>query len=186
MVNKEEIMSHFSAILDLAGFDIARADILRTPERQWEVLEYMTRGFEMDVTLERMYEDYGDDFSNLRICPSIEYVSVCEHHFIPFFGKVDIAYLPNNGKVTGLSKLPQLVQKYALRPQLQEKMTDQIADELMKRCCFGGVMVIAEGQHTCEMVEGFRRDKPYITSSVRGLFGLNPYLKQEALALLAR
>ena len=104
--NKENIMKHYRKILDLAGFDIEDPDLLRTPERQWEILELMTRGFEMEVTLDRMYKDYGDDMASLRICPSIEFISVCEHHFAPFFGTVDISYVPKNGKVTGLSKLP--------------------------------------------------------------------------------
>jgi len=114
----------------------------------------------------------------------------CEHHFAPFYGTVDIAYVPGNGKVTGLSKLPQLVQKYARRPQLQERMVSQIADELMNRCEAIGVMVIGSGYHTCEMIEGihegFHRDKPYITPEIRGLFVANEALKNEVLSHLGR
>jgi len=183
--NKEEIVKHFKQILELSGFDPNEPDLLRTPERQWEILELMTRGFDMDVTLERMYKDFGDDMASLRICPGIRFISVCEHHFAPFFGTMDIAYVPKNGKVTGLSKLPQLVQKYALRPQLQERMEEQIAHELMERCNLNGVMINTYGTHTCEICEGFWREDPYTTSTVKGLFMANPYLKDEALKLLA-
>lgn len=114
----------------------------------------------------------------------------CEHHFAPFYGTVDIAYLPGNGKVTGLSKLPQLVQKYARRPQLQERMVSQIADELIKRCEASGVLVIGAGYHTCEMIEGvhegFHRDKPYVTPEIRGSFATDASLRDATIAHLQR
>ncbi len=183
--NKELIVRHFKDILELAGYDPDYEGFKRTPERQWEILELMSRGFDSEVTLDRMYNDFSDNLASLRICPGIEFISVCEHHFAPFFGKVDIAYVPKNSKVTGLSKLPQLVLKYALRPQIQERMEMQIADELMERCDLNGVMVNTYGRHTCELCEGYRRDDPYTTSTVKGLFMANPYLKDEALKLLA-
>jgi len=182
--NKVEIMEHFEQILLLSGFDPQAHALKRTPERQWEVLEFMTSGYERDVTLERMYNDYGGDTPNLRISTGIRFISVCEHHFMPFNGKVDIAYLPKDGMVTGMSKLPQLVLKYARRPQIQERMTQEIADELTDRCRLMGAMVIVRGYHTCEQVEGYDRDGPYITSSITGMFKLNPYLKDEARALI--
>jgi len=189
--NKDEIMDKFREILSLAGFNPESAPMKRTPERQWEVLRTLTEGYVIDPTLDRMYRDYAlGDLAGVRICPGIHFVSWCEHHLMPFHGTVDIAYVPGNGKVTGLSKLPQLVQKYARRPQLQEKMVSQIADELMTRCEAIGVMVIASGYHTCEMIEGihegFHRDKPYITPEIRGLFVANVALKDEVLSHLAR
>lgn len=183
--NKEQIMQHFREILHLCGFEVDSPDLKRTPERQWEVLELITRGYTREVTLERMYQDYGnEDMASLRICPGIKFISVCEHHFMPFYGTVDIAYVPKNNKVTGLSKLPQLVEKYALRPQIQERMNDQIADELMTRCDSAGVLVIIRARHMCEIIEGYWRDKPYTTSRMRGLFAVNPALKEEALDLI--
>lgn len=182
--NKELIMEHFKEILMLSGFDPEAKALLRTPERQWEVLEFMTSGYEREVTLERMYDDFQGDIPNLRISTGIRFISVCEHHFMPFFGTVDIAYLPKDGLVTGMSKLPQLVLKYARRPQIQERMTQEIADELTDRCSLSGAMVIVRGHHTCEQVEGYDRDGPYITSTITGMFKMNPYLKDEARALI--
>lgn len=181
--NKKEIVKHFAHILELAGFDINDSAMQRTPERQWEVVEFMTRGFADEVTLERMYDDYSKKgLPTLRVCPGIKFISVCEHHFLPFIGEVTIAYIPNKGKVVGLSKLPQLVQKYALRPQLQEKMSEEIADELTTRCKLDSVMVVIAARHTCEIVEGYWRTKPYVTSTIRGLFVENYALRSEALA----
>jgi GTP cyclohydrolase I len=138
-----------------------------------------------------MYRDYAlGDVPGVRICPGIHFVSMCEHHFAPFYGTVDIAYMPGNGKVTGLSKLPQLVQKYARRPQLQERMVSQIADELIERCEATGVLVIGQGYHTCEMIEGvkegFHRDKPYITPEIRGCFATDASLRDATIAHLGR
>lgn len=183
--NKIRIIDLFGEILALAGFDTACESLQRTPERQWEVLELITRGYDADVTLERMYDDSSTShLPTLRVCPGIRFISVCEHHFQAFIGEVSIAFIPNKGKVPGLSKLPQLVQKYALRPQLQERMTQQIADELIERCELNDVMVVAAGQHMCEIIEGYWRTKPYVTSTIRGLFVDNEPLRYEALTLM--
>jgi len=183
--NKKAIVKYYAAIITAAGFDLEEPAMTRTPERMWEVLEFMTRGYAEEVTLERMYEDFSKgDLPTLRICPGIKYISMCEHHFLPFVGEAMIAYIPNDGKVVGLSKLPQLVQKYALRPQLQEKMSEEIANELEERCKLDSIMVVISGQHTCEIVEGFWRTKPYVTSTIRGIFVENAALRNETLKLM--
>lgn len=139
----------------------------------------------MEVTLERMYPDHSvEGLPTLRICPGIKFISMCEHHFAPFIGEATIAYIPNEQKVVGLSKLPQLVQKYALRPQLQEKISEEVANELRDRCNIVDVMVVISGQHTCEIIEGYWRTKPYTTSTIRGLFVENGPLRTEVLALM--
>jgi len=189
--HKDEIVRRFKEILELSGFDLGYPGIMDadggrgTPTRQWEVLELITRGYVLQPTLHRMYPDYckGEE-QPLRICPGIKFISVCEHHFAPFFGHVHIAYIPSGGKVAGLSKLPQLVEKHALRPQIQEKMTEQIACELMETCELEDVMVVIEGRHTCEIIEGYRRDAPYITSSVKGRFFSVESLRNETLHLM--
>ncbi len=182
--NKDKIVEHFRQILMLSGFDLDDPALQRTPERQWEVLEKMTRGYATEVTLNRMYDDYTiDGLPTLRVCPGIPYVSLCEHHFQAFIGEVSIAYIPNQKKVTGLSKLPQLVQKYALRPQLQEKMSEEIANDLMEQCKFKDIMVVVTGQHMCEIIEGYWRTKPYVTSTIRGLF-IGEELRNETLKLM--
>jgi len=183
--NKKTIVKHYAGILIAAGFDLEGPAMTRTPERMWEVLEFMTRGYAEEVTLERMYIDYSKEgLPTLRICPGIKFISMCEHHFLPFIGEAMIAYVPNKGKVVGLSKLPQLVQKYALRPQLQEKMSEEIANELEERCKLDSIMVVIAAQHTCEIVEGYWRTKPYVTSTIRGLFVENEALRDETLRLM--
>ena len=190
VANKLAIVWRYKEILTLAGFNIKHPAMERTAERMWEVLEIMTRGYDIDVSLERMYDDYTPEgtLPTLRVCPGIEFVSMCEHHLLPFIGVCHIAYIPNKRMVTGLSKLPQLVQKYALRPQLQEKMQEEIANELIQKCGFEDVMVVVAAKHGCEVVEGIKytysRDPPYPTSTIRGLFITNEPLRAEALKLM--
>jgi len=179
--NKDLIVFHMKQILDLCGLDVESPELVRTPERFWEVLEKMTRGFEIDVLLNRTYEDAAKH-ANLRILPAIPFVSICEHHLMPFYGDAVVAYVPK-GRVTGLSKIPQLVEKYSLRPQLQERLTEQIAEELDETLDTIGVIVITEARHTCMLIEGYTAG-PYINSSVRGEFRetLNP--RDEVLQIL--
>jgi GTP cyclohydrolase I len=185
LANKKQIVEKFEEILKLCGFNMQYPGMQRTPERQWEVLELMTKGYCNHVTLHRMYPDFCEE-PQLRLCPGIKYISFCEHHFMPFVGHAHIAYVPNkcDGKVAGLSKLPQLVQKHALRPQIQEKMTEAIALELMGTCNIQDVMVVVQGQHMCEVIEGYWRDSPYVTSSIHGRFFDNTALREETLKLM--
>jgi len=182
--NKAEIMHLFRGIMQLSGIDSQTEDTQRTPERFWEVLMCATQGYEQEVTLSRTYEDTASsDLPVMRISQGIPFVSFCEHHWMPFIGTVDIAYVPK-GRVTGMSKLPQLVQKYAHRFQNQERMTEQIAEEIWQTVEPMGVMVISKAVHSCERVEGQYRNGPYICSAIRGVFSkeLNP--RAEALGLI--
>ena len=182
--NKEEIMKHFRAIMELSGISPETADTKRTPERFWEVINLATEGYDREVKLGRMYDETADpELPVLRISKGIPFISYCEHHWMPFTGTVDIAYIPK-GQITGMSKLPQVVEKYAHRFQNQERMTEQIAEEIWRVVEPLGVMVISKARHTCERVEGFNRLGPYICSAVRGKFAelLNP--REEVLQLL--
>lgn len=184
--NKAEIMHLFNGIMQLSGIDPNTEDTKRTPERFWEVLMYATQGYPQEVTLDRTYEDSANpDFPVMRISPGIPFVSFCEHHWMPFVGTVDISYIPK-GKVTGMSKLPQVVEKYAHRFQNQERMTEQIAEEIWTVVEPMGVMVVIKGMHTCERIEGYIRNKPYITSAVRGVFTKNINPRSECLELLRK
>lgn len=184
--NKKEIMHLFTGIMHLAGIDPNTPDTQRTPERFWEVLRYATQGYDREVSIERCYDDNTDkDYPVMRISKGIPFVSFCEHHWMPFFGTVDVAYIPA-GKVTGMSKIPQVVEKFANRFQNQERMTEQIAEELWTKIKPEpmGVYVISRAVHTCERIEGYRRDGPYICSSIRGVFQKEVNPRQEALRLL--
>lgn len=182
--NKQEIMAHFTTIMELSGIRSDTKDTKRTPERFWEVIQLATEGYDKEVTLSRMYDDDADpDLPVLRISQGIPFISFCEHHWMPFIGTVDIAYMPK-GKVTGMSKLPQLVEKYAHRFQNQERMTEQIAEEIWQTVKPIGVMVISRAVHTCERVEGFTRQGPYICSSIKGKFKEQLDPRGEVLQLL--
>jgi len=162
---KDEVEKAVRQILKALGQDLEREGLRRTPQRIAEMYERMTRGYDMEVALERTYTGK----SNVIIEPDIPFVSLCEHHLAPFFGTVSIAYIPHQYKVTGLSKLDQLVQKYALRLQLQERMTQQIADELHDAIQPKGVMVVSRATHTCKLMEGFSASE-YVVSVCKGVF----------------
>lgn len=182
--NKAEIMHLFNGIMQLSGINPHTEDTKRTPERFWEFLMHATQGYSQEVTLERMYEDSANpELPVMRISQGIPFISCCEHHWLPFTGTVDIAYVPK-GKITGMSKLPQVVQKYAHRFQNQERMTEQIAEEIWTTVEPMGVMVICRGFHTCERIEGYQRIGPYITSAIRGVFTKELSPRSEALSLL--
>ena len=123
-------------------------------------------------------------YTDLVLIRGIEFTSFCSHHLLPFRGQVSVAYIPD-GWIVGLSKIPRVVRKFASRPQLQEQMTDQIADYLMRYVpSVQGVMVVCEADHMCMQERGARMTGTTITSSVRGLFQLNPSLKAETLELI--
>lgn len=184
--NKAEIMHLFRGIMQLAGIDANTPDTQRTPERFWEVLCVATRGYDMEVSVDRCYDDCADeDYPVMRMSSGIPFISFCEHHWMPFIGTCDVAYIPG-GRVTGMSKIPQVVNKYANRFQNQERMTEQIAEELWTKISPApmGVYVVTRGVHTCERVEGYIREGPYICSAVRGVFSLDVNPREEALRLL--
>ena len=173
--------------MHLTGIDDDTDDTRRTPERFWEVVVCATKGYSQEVTLDRLYDDVQEDpkHAAIRISTGIPFTSFCEHHWMPFTGTADIAYIPN-GKVTGMSKLPQLVEKYAHRFQNQERMTEQIANEIVAVVKPLGVYVITRARHACELVEGYNRDGPYICSAIRGVFAENVNPREEVLRLLSK
>ena len=185
MKNKEMIMQRFESIMNLVGINPHTHDTQRTPERFWEVLVCATKGYSQTVSLDRLYDDKQEtvEHAAIRISTGIPFTSFCEHHWMPFIGTADIAYIPN-GKVTGMSKLPQLVEKYAHRFQNQERMTEQIANEIEEVVKPLGVYVITRARHTCELVEGYNRDGPYVCSAIRGIFTKDVNPREEVLRLL--
>ena len=176
-----EQMLAMESILTSFGVDPKEDEGLkRTPVRFISVLHRFREGYNMKVTLDRCYTHE----CNMIIEKDIPFVSLCEHHLMPFYGTVTIAYIPEKRKVTGLSKLDELVQKYSLRFQIQERMAKEIADELEKAIAPKGTAVIISAVHTCKLVEGFQATN-YIVSEVRGVFHTEPHAKQELLSLLA-
>jgi GTP cyclohydrolase IA len=170
--------------IELLGEDPDREGLLRTPERVAKSLAWLTRGYEMDVGQvvgAGLFESEGA--SNMVMVRDIELYSLCEHHMLPFFGKAHIAYIPN-GKIVGLSKLPRIVEVFARRLQVQERLTEQIATALDDVLNPMGVGVVVEAYHLCMMMRGVeKQNSKTLTSAVRGLFRTDQKTREEFLTL---
>jgi GTP cyclohydrolase I len=170
--------------LELLGEDPDREGLRRTPQRVANSLAWLTRGYEMDaaqVVGQGVFDAEGA--TNMVMVRDIELYSLCEHHMLPFFGKAHIAYIPN-GKIVGLSKLPRLVEVFARRLQVQERMTEQIASAIHDTLKPQGVGVVIEAYHLCMMMRGVeKQNSKTITSALRGLFRSDPRTREEFLSL---
>jgi GTP cyclohydrolase I len=172
--------------LELIGEDPGREGLLRTPERVARSLAWLTRGYDSDaraVIGEALFEETHESMVMVR---DIEMYSMCEHHMLPFFGKVHIAYIPN-GRIVGLSKLPRLVDVFARRLQVQERLTEQIAEAVEDVLRPHGVGVVVEAAHLCMMMRGVeKQNSKTITSALRGRFRECPMTRDEFLRLAHR
>jgi GTP cyclohydrolase I len=169
--------------LELIGEDPHREGLLKTPERVAKAMSWLTRGYEMDVAEvvgDAVFEEAHESMVMVR---DIELYSMCEHHMLPFFGKAHIAYIPQ-GRIVGLSKLPRIVEVFSRRLQVQERLTEQIAqaiDDVLKP---EGVGVVIECEHLCMMMRGVeKQNSRTITSSLRGSFKNDPMTRDEFLRL---
>ena len=168
------------------GEDPEREGLLRTPERVERSMKWLTRGNHLSV--EEVIGDaiFEEDHHNMVLVKDIEMYSMCEHHMLPFFGKVHIAYIPD-GRIVGLSKLPRVVEVFARRLQVQERLTEQIASALMEVLRPQGVGVIIEAAHLCMMMRGVeKQNSKTITSAVRGVFSDCPMTRAEFFQLATR
>jgi GTP cyclohydrolase IA len=165
------------------GEDPERPGLLRTPERVEKSLKWLTRGYELSVSTVIADAVFDEDHHNMVIVKDIEMYSLCEHHLLPFFGKVHIAYIPD-GKIVGLSKLPRVVEVFARRLQVQERMTEQIAAALMEVLRPHGVGVVIEAAHLCMMMRGVeKQNSQTITSAMKGVFLDDLRTREEFLRL---
>jgi GTP cyclohydrolase I len=171
-------------MLTRIGEDPQREGLLATPGRVQRAWEFLSRGYTQNV--ESVLNDalFTVDYNEMVIVKDIEMFSMCEHHLLPFFGKVHIAYIPN-GKVLGLSKLPRLVDAFARRLQVQERLTTQIADAIVDAIKPQGVGVVIEARHLCMMMRGVEKQhSSAVTSAMRGAFLDSTRTREEFLALL--
>jgi len=165
------------------GEDPDREGLLRTPERFARAYQYLTKGYKEDPADVLNGALYSVDYDEMVIVKDIEIFSLCEHHMLPFFGKVHIAYIPK-GKVVGLSKLPRLVEVFARRLQVQERLTVEIAEAIQNAIRPLGVGVVIEARHLCMMMRGVEKQhSAAVTSSMLGAFRA-PQTRQEFLALI--
>jgi GTP cyclohydrolase I len=183
-MDKNKIAKAVKDILEAIGENPARKDLLGTPGRVAEMYEEIFSGIRQDPQkeLEVILDQKHDEIILLK---GIPLYSVCEHHLLPFIGKVHIAYIPKQGRVTGLSKLVRVVDILAKRPQVQERLTTQIADMITSKLKPQGCMVIIEAEHLCMSMRGVRKPGVLtITSAVRGVFKENEKTRAETLALI--
>ncbi len=166
------------------GEDPAREGLLKTPERVARSLEYLTSGYRTNVTDVINGALFTVDYNEMVIVRDIDFYSLCEHHMLPFFGKCHVAYIPN-GKVIGLSKVPRLVDMFARRLQLQERMTNQIAETIRETIQPLGVAVVCEGTHLCMAMRGVEKQQSTtVTSAMLGVFHDDPRTRGEFLQLI--
>jgi GTP cyclohydrolase IA len=166
------------------GEDPSREGLLKTPERVARSLEYLTGGYRTNVTDVINGALFTVDYNEMVIVRDIDFYSLCEHHLLPFFGKCHVAYIPN-GKVIGLSKVPRLVDMFARRLQLQERMTNQIAETIRETIQPLGVAVVCEGTHLCMAMRGVEKQQSTtVTSAMLGVFHDDPRTRGEFLQLI--
>ena len=171
-------------VLRRLGEDPGREGLLRTPERVEKSLQWLTRGYHLSVEKVVGQGIFEEDHRNMVMVRDIEMYSLCEHHMLPFFGKVHIAYIPD-GRIMGLSKLPRIVEVFARRLQVQERMTDQIAQAIWDVLKPQGVGVVIEAYHLCMMMRGVeKQNSKTITSSMRGVFLEDIRTREEFLRLV--
>jgi len=171
-------------ILERVGEDPSREGLLRTPVRVAAALEFLTRGYTQSAEDVLRKALFTVSYDEMVIVKDIEMFSLCEHHMLPFFGKVHIAYVPN-GKIIGLSKLPRLVEVFARRLQVQERLTTEIAEAIQNTVEPQGVGVVIEARHLCMMMRGVEKQhSAAVTSSMLGVFREHAQTREEFLSLI--
>ena len=168
------------------GEDPTREGLLDTPKRVEQALRFLTSGYTADVDSVLNNALFKVDYNEMVIVKDIDYYSLCEHHLLPFFGKCHVAYIPK-GRVIGLSKIPRLVEVFARRLQIQERMTNQIAETIREKIHPLGVAVVVEGTHLCMSMRGVEKQNSFaITSSMLGAFQSDARTRMEFLELIKR
>ena len=171
-------------MIEALGEDPERDGLLKTPERVEKSLRWLTRGYGLSVHDAVGDAIFDEDHHNMVIVKDIEMYSMCEHHMLPFFGKVHVAYIPN-GKIVGLSKLPRVVEVFARRLQVQERLTEQVAGALMEVLEPQGVGVVIEAAHLCMMMRGVeKQNSKTVTSAMKGIFRDDLRTRDEFLRLV--
>jgi GTP cyclohydrolase I len=181
---EDAIAPHVKNILAALGEDPKRQGLLRTPERVGKALEFLTSGYQVDVEKLLNNAFYEVKYDEMVVVKDIEFFSLCEHHMLPFFGKVHVAYLPHK-RVIGLSKIPRIVDAFARRLQIQERMTQEIAQTIQDALDPVGVGVICEARHFCMMMRGVEKQHSgALTSAMLGAFRSQKETRDEFLSLV--
>lgn len=184
MVDKQKIAAAMRQIIEAIGEDPAREGLVGTPDRIADMYEEIFAGVHEDP---RKYMEtfFNTEHEEMVLVKDIAFYSMCEHHFVPFIGKASVAYIPKNGRITGLSKLVRVVDSVAKRPQLQERLTSEIADVIMECLDPEGVAVVVNAEHMCMSMRGVKKPGTHtVTSAVRGIFRRDARTRNEVMALM--
>lgn len=183
MYNKN-LAKNIKAVLKEIGENPEREGLLKTPERVAKSLDFLTNGYDLDPAEILNKAMFKEQYSQMVLVKDIELYSLCEHHMLPFFGKAHVAYIPN-GHIVGLSKIPRIVDVYARRLQVQERLTDQIKDCIQQTLNPKGVAVVIEAQHLCMQMRGVEKQHSSTTSSAfSGLFLKDEKTRSEFMNLI--
>ena len=181
----EELAGHYKRILELLGEDTSREGLLKTPERVAKAMAFLTKGYGEDPKEILLSAKFREDYRHMVVVKDIELYSMCEHHMLPFYGKAHVAYIPN-GYITGLSKVARVVECFARRFQVQERLTVQIRDCIQEALDPMGVAVVIEAAHTCMQMRGIQKQNSVTTTSAfTGPFLKNQNTRQEFLQIIS-
>jgi len=158
------IKERYANILDLVGEDKSREGLLKTPERAAKAMQFLTQGYDQDPKDILKSAVFKEDYNEMVIVKDIELYSLCEHHILPFFGKAHVAYIPN-GYIVGLSKIPRVIDAYARRLQVQERLTHEVLNAIQDTLQPHGVAVVIEAAHMCMMMRGVQKQNSFTTTS---------------------
>jgi GTP cyclohydrolase I len=184
ILKRTKMEEHLESLLEQLGEDPKREGLLRTPHRVAKALEFLTSGYTQDINKVLNGAVFNERYSEMVIVKDIDFYSMCEHHMLPFFGKAHVAYIPN-GKIVGLSKIPRIVEVFSRRMQVQERLTQQVAETLFTALNPDGVGVVIEARHMCMMMRGVeKQNSEMVTSSVLGTFRESQATRDEFLALI--
>lgn len=183
-MDMEKIETAVRMMLEAIGEDPEREGLQDTPKRVARMYAEVFAGLHEDPSA-HLQVQFAEDHEEMVIVKDIPVYSMCEHHLVPFYGKAHVAYIPKKGKVTGLSKLARVVEGYARRPQLQERLTSQIADSIMDILDPRGVLVVIEAEHMCMTMRGVKKPgSKTLTSAVRGIFKTSQVTRAEGFSLI--
>lgn len=186
LIDKQKIEVAVRMILEAVGEDPEREGLLHTPARVARMYEEIFQGLGEDPE-EHFQVVFGEEHEELVLVKEIPFFSLCEHHLVPFFGHVHVAYLPRKGRLTGLSKLARAVESIVRRPQLQERITATVADAIMSKLEPYGVMVVVEAEHLCMTMRGVKKPGSItVTKAERGVFAEDASRRAEVLQLIRR
>lgn len=183
-MDKAQIEEAIRLLLEAIGEDPSREGLVDTPARVARMYEEIFCGLSNDPK-EHLNVCFSEEHEEMVLVKDIPLYSMCEHHLLPFYGRAHVAYIPKQGKITGLSKLARVVEGFAKRPQLQERLTSQIADSIMEALDPRGVIVVVEAEHMCMTMRGVKKPgSETLTSAVRGIFKTNEATRSEAFSLI--